>query len=453
MLIKDFDINLYVENRLELQGINNSDNRESFRKQVVSLLKYFTYKYDMNFFKNEKATHIFNFFPLELLNDKDKIEFLNHIFDLKEQVDGKIVANINKINVDNKCQYVEEKDRDFQYFYIDKEKKSELDLFVFNSKLYNRFLVRNEPYNIDDILRNIEYTLCELRREGLYDSISSAIDYISDVLLQIFNYWVITIGGIELEFKLDLINNIEKYFNDFRKRLNCKYILQNNNDKELNLKDIVGIYTALLIQRNNFGQYVDILEVLEEEENNEKNLFENPGIEYRVNKKVTVSEVESLKSIITEDSKPEPDNYPQKLKNTKEMIRVFSDFGMRNANINNVLDLKVYFREFYISDSKYKIQAKTIVRKYIDKYKSTGNIDSFDKTSEYQFIREKLNRGYFRETVGITLYKKKNEIQIDLYETILSIFLTYDYEIIIKLLHEISRTLIMEIHKYIFDEK
>lgn len=144
------------------------------------------------------------------------------------------------------------------------------------------------------------------------------------------------------------------------------------------------------------------------------------------------------------------DEYAAKLKYTKEIIEVFSQYAGKKADVDSVFDLKVYFREIYLSDSKYKRQAKTIVRKYLEEYKVKKDngcnieeiVKSFEKESEYMFLREKINRGYFRETCDIRLYIEKNKLQNSLYEVLLNILLTYDYAVSIELLQSLVKELI-----------
>lgn len=69
-------------------------------------------------------------------------------------------------------------------------------------------------------------------------------------------------------------------------------------------------------------------------------------------------------------------------------------------------------------------------------------VESFEKESEYQFLREKISRGYFRETCDVRLYSEKNKLQKSLYESLLSILLTYNYAVSIDFLQQLVNQLI-----------
>ena len=440
-----FHINEYVKNRLKAEGIyteEDKEGQENFRKQVKNLLKLFQYNPEFKFFNKEKGNHIFNCFPLDNLNDKDTITFLNYIFDLKQQVDGKIVANINKIHIDSKSEYEGNEYRDFDYFYINKEENSRFEYFLSNEKIKNRKLIRYK-FDVQGIEENITNFLIDLNRECLYKNLFIAANYIEDALLQILNYWVISVTDIDYDDKLEMTQNIEMLFYDFDTEIN-NYILRKDSEKTLDLDEALGIYTSLLTTRNSFGQYLDILNTLKEEAEEEKELFKNPEEKFKVNKNIKVKDIENPKLIITEGL--DVYDYEEKLLKTKDMINVFSNYGFRNASIDNILDLKVYFREFYISDVKYKRQAQTIINIYINSYKKNGSINNFEKLSEYKFIREKISRGYFRETTGLNLFNKKNRLQVMLYELILKIFLTYDYKVIFELLYKLSLSFIRTVY-------
>lgn len=436
-----FDVNSYVTDRLNKDGINKDDInyepiKESFRKQVVKVLKYFKCinnedsKDKIDLF-DDKDKHIFVCFPFGSLADTDKKSFLDFIFDKKNNDSSKFVANINKVHIDSKVN-----SKEYNITYIREERNFKGDLNIEEENSQYKFECQYTQYNNRNIIRAGELFSNEidlgistiikcLKDEKFYFNLSLATDIVSDCCLQILTYWVISMEGLDEKQVEGLLKSLKDYIKSF----NSNLVLW-QTEKEISYKDAVGIYAAFLERRNNYGQYLDIIQVLEEEAMLHPLNFSIPSKEYKVTKNMDFPQ--NFKNILTEGKSI--DNFDEKLKNTKNLIDKFSKYGGRNASIDNIMDLKVYFREFYLSDSGYKNQAQTIVRKYIATYEKSNLVDSFAKTSEYQFLREKLNRGYFRETIGLTRYNKKNEMQKIIYNALLLIFLTYDYDKIMDLL-------------------
>lgn len=441
-----FDIEKYVESRLtivdeEELSLEDYDilpeKKEVLRKNVKNLLKHCIHNKYYGGFSFEED--VLEYFPLNQFDEENIGDFLDHIFVLKgigKSVGNKVISNISKISVDNKDKKVEGKWRSFDFFYIKSATKSDFANMVELHKAKNRYIVRKAPMMVKAFIDNIELYLNELKKENNLTNLSFAVDYVSDVLLQIFNYWIITIVDLSFEKKMQIADEIELYLNAFE-----KYILEIKTDRAFmtSLEDAISIFVSFLIRRNDFGEYMSILHTLEEEQEQEPEFFTAPLKKYKL-KKGDIVPHDELKKIITEEIQVE--GYVDKLEKTKEIINLFSQYGGRTANESCSLDLKVYFREIYLSDSKYKRQASTIVRKYLQEYKKNRKVDSFEKASEYMFLREKINRGYYRETSDLRLYRKKNGLQDCLYKVLLSIMLFYDYQVSIDFLIKLVKELI-----------
>lgn len=87
------------------------------------------------------------------------------------------------------------------------------------------------------------------------------------------------------------------------------------------------------------------------------------------------------------------------------------------------MDLKVYFREIYLSHVCYaRKQAASIVSEYLSDVSAcspTFSLDSFPQfrlKKQYIFLREKINRGYFRETGLSKAYVSKLLFEEKLYK-------------------------------------
>ncbi|UWD49685.1 hypothetical protein NYR90_05470 [Clostridioides difficile] len=270
------------------------------------------------------------------------------------------------------------------------------------------------------------------------------------MLLQSLNYWIITIERLPKHIKLDMLDNIDKYILNQIDVVYKEDIKNRNRDNVLPIDDALLIFTELLKKRNEFGEYISILNELENEQIREFELFYTVEDRYKVSKNTYEIDNKRIKYILTEGINV--DGYNQKLEESKEVIDSFSLFGGRKVSRLDLFDLKVYFRELFVSDSKYKKQARTIVRQYLKRYRETNDIKSFRKESEYMFIREKISRGCFRETGNLDLYNKKNIIQKNVYQLILLMYLTYDYEYTIKLIYTFTFELITGLYDMVFEQ-
>lgn len=453
--VKNFDIEQYVRSHI-LSSKNEEDlsqkeydtylgKKENMAKNVRNLLKYFSVNQREEGFSFNKD--VLGYFPLEQFDSEDIAKFLDHIFSLKaidNFTGNKVAYNLSKISVDNPDKIIKGKTRSFDFFYMHKPPKNVFEKKINHFKYKNRYTIRKQPQNVKSLIESCVFELEMLKEERVLSNLTYVVDYVADLLLQIFNYWVISFKDFSLDKRMKMVEHIESYLQSYKKS-----VIELNERKSIkvSLEDAVSIFISFLIRRNDYGEYMEILKVLEEEQSQEPEFFVTPQGPYKIEKGSIVSE-DIEKDIITEGIYV--DEYADKLKKTKEIITVFSQYGMRTADIDSVFDIKVYFREIYLSDSKYKRQAKTIVRKYLKKcqnkkdigYSMEEIIKSFEKQSEYQFLREKINRGYFRETCDMRLYSEKNKLQKSLYEVLLDILLTYNYAVSIDLLEQLINHLI-----------
>lgn len=118
-------------------------------------------------------------------------------------------------------------------------------------------------------------------------------------------------------------------------------------------------------------------------------------------------------------------------------------YGSRQCYSNCLQDLKVYFREIYISKATYKRQqAHKIVEDYIKKVdiaaEKNEKIPEFNKKSQYMFVREKVSRGYFREKGLLTNYYEKIAFTSELHDLLLKVYWLCDLEDILAFLNKIN---------------
>ena len=297
-------------------------------------------------------------------------------------------------------------------------------------------IIRKTPIKVKTLIDDMVLTLLNLKKSNIINDLEYIIDYVSDALLQSLNYWLFTFEDLTYDKKMIIADNVDKYLENFEKKVNN--ILKNRN-LNITLEDTMSIFISFLVTRNEFGEYMRIIDTLEEEQEKESSLFGLPIPEYRLQKKDVISQ-DKMKGIITEGRKI--DRFNEKLENTKETLRIFSKYGGRNVSDDCALDIKVFFREIYISNTKYKRKALTIVRKCLEVFNDNKSMDSFELSSEYMFLREKINRGYFRETNDLRLYNRKNRIQYNLDKVLLKIILLYDYTESIDLLVLLTKELL-----------
>jgi len=430
-IVRD-NVNSYASERLSNEGISDVDSYESFRKQIINVLSLFSFTPSIDFFgeiKNsdiELAKHILSCFPFLYLNEKDQIKFLDFIFDKKKNDSSKFIANVNKIRVDfindSNTKFKERRNL-FKEFSVT-ETESKHQSYAQDLRSINRRIIRGGNIFSDELIQELISLFKLLRDEHLYSNLSLAADLISDVCLQILNYWILTLFIFDDNDVDYLLSALLEYMDLHKVKMIKQTVFGRADNQELDYTNVVGVFAAFMDLRNEYGQYIDILDLLKLEAESEPSEFTNPLDVYRTTKSMIVKD--GLEDILTEGN-PVYD-YERKLDNTKMMIDYFYKFGGRNADVANVMDLKVYFREFYISGAGYRNQAQTIVRKFIKKFNESNDTNSFKRFSEYMFLREKISRGYFRETIGLKRYYEKNTLQEAVYCNLLWIFLTFDYD-------------------------
>lgn len=431
MVLSNFNIDEYVESRLSgldcekltFEQIDDFLNKkDTFARNVRNLLTHF--EKDDYLERFSFKTDIFKYFPISSFNAVEIGLFLDHIFNLKNNdrmIGNKFISNINKISIDNKDSSINDKWRNFDFFYINKPEASYFLEKLNSYKYMHREIIRRRPQNVKEIISNMRCKIKELEIENNSSNLQFVIDLVQDAILQMINYWVITIPNLQESIKIQIATKIESFLIDFESGLNQNFFKKRC---DVLVDEAISIFISILAQRNNFGEYISVIEFLEEEENEDSAFFGPVPNVYKVDKYSDIP-IERHKEIILEGMTI--DEYGNKLNKTKETIELFARYGGRIANPESLLDIKVYFREIYLSNSKYKRKASTIIRKFLKEFKESGKADSYEKASEYLFLREKISRGYYRETSSLKLYNLKNKLQKKLYHVLMDTMLCYDF--------------------------
>lgn len=386
---------------------NLSNNEDTFKRNIRNLLKNFDENFLIDSFQFDE--NIFYFFPLYQLKTEEIHKFLDHIISLKlsdEFKGNKFISNMKKTNIDN---------LDLSELYLKPRITSNFQNNIEQIKLEFKILIRTKIRYAQLIIDEFNEIIDELMEVNNPADLESITDLCNFVTLQMVNYWVVTLGGIEEEKRLSLAEKIEQYLLDYQK------VIENANitNKNLQLDDTILIFGEFLKTYNFFGELVNITNKLIEEEKENPDFFGEIKLEHKVKKGRSYFE-HDYKDIILEGV--DNNNFADKFEKTQKAIEIFQNNGVQASDITDLYDLKVYYREIYISNCKYKTKASTIIRKMIN-----ANNKKFEKNSEYMFLRQKITRGYFRELYPMELYHYKVKIEELMYKTLLKSMLCYDY--------------------------
>lgn len=439
MELNEFDIVKFMK---EIYPVTkeNPDIADSMRKQIKGLLNTFS----------SESKHILSKFPLDEFEEQDVAKLLTHILQLKQQVSREVISDINKISAD----------KDLESWKLQNESTYYKKLNLESKLMENRFLIRHykESSSVISKLKENNKIVLDIILEQKHENaanIEEYISYVQDELIQILIYWIVTNENIEQ--KDYLFNLIKESIRELEGNLDLKIAECKKHRKELKMDDVECHQNSMVLEdtlllflhyvknRNYYGEYIRVFKLLKEEEEKEKELFLEVKPEYKAEK--ILCDPTTVENILTEGK--HIDGYKDKLNETQTIIEIFRIYGGREAYPNCLQDLKVYFREIFISRSKYKTQARTIARNYLKKCKCEGKVKEFERKSEYIFFREKISRGYFREKNLLCYYNKKNEIQEMIFRTLGKVYLLYDYPKILSQVYQFNYTILEVVDKFL----
>lgn len=407
---------------------------------------------------------VFKGIPLNYMNTEEQLNLLHFL--LEETPERQIISNANKINADRDYYDLEIKDKlaerftnhflneaipDYESFNIKRETQLNRLLIRQSNNLKELFYSLN--HNNEVIIRLIfdelnQFTVLGIGYENL-QYIEDYIDYTANGLLQLLVYKVITNEKVNTEYVIQgLIEEIHRLSNLINTQLERKRKEQKNFDI-LTSTLITRYFSVYLSHRSRYFEELGIKETLKEEVNSNLD-FLHVSPDYQAPKVCLPEEdIENSTNIITEGKSLY--NYEEKLKITRKFIDIMSTYGGRQCYSNCLQDLKVYFREIFVSRATYKRQqTSTIVKDYINKVsraiKTNAPIPQFDKKSQYLFVREKISRGYFREKGLVLDYFAKFELEKELYTLLLSLYLFFDFKDTLEFIYETNYTLLKKLN-------
>ena len=113
-------------------------------------------------------------------------------------------------------------------------------------------------------------------------------------------------------------------------------------------------FSVYVTHRSKFYEEFNIKDVLKAEMMSSPSLFGEVPREYQAKKTfIAENQLQLVQTIITEGQ--HIDQYKAKIKTTREFIDIMATYGGRQCHSLCLQDLKVYFREIFISKVSYKM--------------------------------------------------------------------------------------------------
>lgn len=405
---------------------NNVEGFESKRKVIQNLLKEF----------EDNSENILKFFPFKDLTQSDKETILSLLLDLKDEESREFLGNLNKrghIDTIDKL-IIKDSRTEFPSDLLDIELLEETDFIEFMYKL--RDDIRHTTISLTDLQKHLiqikEHLIYEnmmLPMLGLgqvsFEQIGYYKDLILDILLQIIMYKIINNKTLSLSDREERVSRLLIFLKESNKSEDLHLKKRSSNKLILpSIEIVTTFFTDFIKAHKVFLTKKYITDILKAESRLDTVRFCEVSSIYKAEKIPCNPYDKPFKNIITE-GKP-PKNYSTEMAKTLDFINIFSTKYQRNST-SFLQDIKVYYRELFMSkqicdsDSKGR-QARKIVNNLLD-----NPHYNFKSDDEHTFIREKLNRGYFRETTSLKLYYLKCDIEAELMLRLNKPYLYYNY--------------------------
>lgn len=298
-----------------------------------------------------------------------------------------------------------------------------------------RHIIRNNPHQCPKLTEHLVSMIQKVQVMEDASSVYALASIVFDVLTQAIIYYQVTLPQLSQEKRHKELDVVEAQLQTiFTQVSQEKPILYTCHPIAMPL------FVGFLKFRNRHGHFSEVRAILEEEQTEEAEYFQDSPPSFSVEKWELFDE-ENLKQLFMEGS-GRCDNFGDKLKQTKELVQLLRIYNRRNVSEDRLLDLKVIFRELYLSKSKFKVSALTIARHLCN--------DSFSE-SQYRFLNEKISRGYFRERNPLEFYNRKNQLQDLLYRIIMEQFLYYDVNRSCEVLTSLVTTVLPTVYKTYLD--
>lgn len=438
-------------------SINDEDARKNEKKKVHNLLA-----------KLNDPESVFIGIPFECMNLLEQVRLLHFI--LEEIEERQIISNLSKVDADKDYGNIEISDEEIEEFTRNffKDEMPDYEPLDINSLLISsRQIIRSEQdmkVLLDYLNQSNEEIIHYLINEsnafyvmGLHfenlDYIKAYINYVINNILQLVVYKIIPNSDIDT---LAILQKLSEETRNFSDKIDVQLIRKREKQKKddvLTASHVMRYFSAYLKHRSKLKEETEIYTELKEEAKQATSLFDNVPEEYRAAKVIlSEEEIRAAKEIITEgEIIPK---YEEKMANVRKFIGIMRIYGGRQCYSNSLQDLKVYFREIYMSKAAYKRQqARKIVEDYIEKVDfalaNKESIPEFNKHSQYMFVREKISRGYFREKGLLPEYFGKIEFTNELYDLLLKIYWFCDFKDALEFIYEVNYHLLRKFNTLI----
>ena len=453
MILDRILVEKYIE--IYFPDISDEDTIKNERKKVRNLLA-----------KLNKPESVYKGLSFSCLNISEQVRLLHFI--LEEIGERQIVSNLNKIDADKDYCNLEMENEDTVIEGFFEDETPDFEPIDINSMLICcRKVIRSEleAHLMLDYLKSSNETLIQLlvdeinsfyamglRFENL-TYIKEYVDYIINDIMQLVVYKIIRNSDIDTLVVLqELSKEVKKLTNELDVKLDEKRRKQKNDDI-LTASQVMDYFVAYLKHRSRLKEETDIYEELKKEAEQFPELSDLVKEEY-IAEKVLLPEEDIIKykEIIMEGDSIY--RFKEKLSITRRFVDIMRDYGGRQCYSNCLQDLKVYFREIYISKATYRrLQAHKIVEDYIEKVdmavEKNETIPEFDKKSQYLFVREKISRGYFREKGLLADYYAKITFTSELHDLLLKIYWLCDFEDALVSLYKVNANLLEKMRKLV----
>lgn len=446
MLVKLSDY--YV---LAYAGNMDQESQKNERKKVRNLIQKF-----------KRTPDVFGGLAFDYISVEEQARIVHYF--LEECDQREIINNLTKINVDV----------DYSFLEIDDQTNSNdscfaldyLPLYIDHDIIRIRGMIRSPLNNSRDLLENLldadnqlfqdymrEYVSCTAIgiKFDWIEYITSYIDFILNDILQFLLYPIMMFSSDidpicvidRLSSKCDILMDsfdgsvVQKYESIFA-------------DEGLKAGRVMKYFRAFISHRNRLFENSDIYAILIQEMERYPELFSEVPSEFKAPKiLLTEDQINSddFISIVTED-KHIP-NFKNKIAKVRRFINIMQQYGNRLCYDTCLQDIKVYFREIYLSKQTYRRQ-KTL--KIVDNYlklvkqfqdENKDGLPPFQKESQYIFVREKISRGYFREKNLSSAYVAKIELTEKLDKLLLKCYWLADSRSALELLHMYNQELLL----------
>lgn len=404
------------ENIIRYDNCNSSEcdnilmSEDSVRKRIKSIHNSF---FDAN--------NIFSKFPIDKFNKENQEKLIIHIFwTIQDGSDREIMSKIKDLNVNV----------NLEKWYCNNNESIEGVSEIY--KVKNRNIIKNYNLKSDECISYLIDNMNNIKNYRILIEVSL------DTYIQLLTHRLYTMDIYKAKEIKNITNKLLKLHLKLVKEIINKTSKIEENNIERAFDKYLDYLEITIFEKN----YIEIMKCLvhEMEENKEK--YSSVKNIYKTKKNELVLG-RNIKNVLCEGNHVE--QFDLKLEETKRMIEIFNKYGMRNCSVESIQDLKVYFREFYLDNTKYTKRANqsmTIIRKYLEElsYKDI-DVKEFENIKDYIFIREKISRGYYREIGKNQEYILRSNMYEKAYELYSQLFLLYDNKEILKMCNKINKEL------------